>query len=97
MATLTNNSSDTVDTRRISTETKSSTKTTEFYAYVVAVVATVITSMVVGDDGHGDSFTGYDAMRLITYLTIGYMIARGIAKSGSRDYYDDDTRNNSSI
>jgi hypothetical protein len=96
MATLTNHSSSTVETRRISTETKASTKTTELYAYVVAVVATVITSVVVGDDGHGDSFTGYDAMRLITYLTIGYMIARGIAKAGSRDYYDD-TRNNSSV
>ena len=93
MATLTNNV-DTPATRRVSTETKSSTKTTEFYAYVLAVVATVVTSMVVGDDGQGDPFGGYDAMRLITYLTIGYMIARGIAKSGSRDYYDDRHDNN---
>jgi hypothetical protein len=89
-------STDTVDTRRISTETKASSKTTEFYAYIAAVVATIVTSMVVGDDGNGDPFGGYDAMRLITYLTIGYMIARGIAKAGSRDYYDD-TRDNSSI
>jgi hypothetical protein len=91
----TTNSTDIVGSRRISTETKSSTKTTELYAYLAAVVAVVITSMVVGDDGHGDSFGGYDAMRLITYLTIGYMIARGIAKAGSRDYYDDETSNRS--
>jgi hypothetical protein len=95
VATLTNNV-DTPATRRVSTETKSSTKTTEFYAYVLAVVATVVTSMVVGDDGHGDPFGGYDAMRLITYLTIGYMVARGIAKSGSRDYYDD-SRDDSAV
>jgi hypothetical protein len=88
MATMTN-SSDIIDTRRVSTETKGSSKTTEFYAYLAAVVATVVTSIVVGDDGNGDPFGGYDAMRLIAYLTIGYMIARGIAKSGSRDYYDD--------
>jgi hypothetical protein len=93
MATLTNSSD--IDTRRISTETKASSKTTEFYAYVAAVVATIVTSMIVGDDGNGDPFGGYDAMRLITYLTIGYMIARGIAKAGSRDYYDDNRGNNS--
>jgi hypothetical protein len=96
MATLSTSNSDIVDSRRISTETKSSTKTTELYAYLGAVVAIIITSMVVGDEGHGDSFGGYDAMRLITFVTIGYMIARGIAKAGSRDYYDD-TRDNSSI
>jgi hypothetical protein len=28
----------------------------------------------------------------ITLLTIGYMIARGLAKSGSREPYDDDRR-----
>ena len=94
MATLTN-TGDTVDTRRVSTETKASSKTTELYAYIAAVVATIVTAVVVGDDGNGDSFGGYDAMRLITYLTIGYMIARGIAKAGSRDYYDDDSKHNS--
>lgn len=79
--------------RRVSTETKASTKTTELYAYVAAVVAVVITAIVVGDNGDapgGDSFGGSEAMRYITYLTIGYMVARGLAKSGSRDFYDDD-------
>ncbi len=77
--------------RRISTETKASTKTTELYMYVAAVVAVVITALVIGDDGNGgpDPVSAQDALRLITYLTIGYMIARGIAKAGSRDYYDD--------
>jgi hypothetical protein len=78
-----------VETRR-STETKASTKTTEFFAYVAMVLATVITSVMVGNgDGGGDDiFDGRDAMQLITYLTIGYMVSRGLAKSGSREYYD---------
>jgi len=77
--------------RRLSTETKASTKTTELYAYVAAVVAVVITALVVGNGNGGgeDQFDASEAMRYITYLTIGYMLARGLAKSGSRDFYDE--------
>jgi hypothetical protein len=77
--------------RRLSTETKASTKTTELYVYVAAVVAVVITAFVVGNDegGGGDPFGASEAIRYITFLTIGYMIARGLAKSGSRDFYDE--------
>lgn len=79
-------------TRRVSTETKDSLKSTELYAFVAAVAAVVITALVIGKDGDEgiDPFNAQDALRYITYLTIGYMIARGLAKSGSRDYYDDD-------
>lgn len=76
---------------RPSTETKASTKTTEFFAYIAMVVATIITALVVGDgdneDGN-DMFDAYQGMELITYLTIAYMIARGLAKSGSREHYN---------
>lgn len=77
--------------RRLTTETKSSTKTTELFAYVGAVIAVIITAYAVGDNGHGgaDPFSALDAIRYITYLNIGYMIARGLAKAGSRDVYDD--------
>lgn len=76
-------------TARENTETKVSTKTTEFFVYVAAVVAIIITALVVGDNGDGggeggDPFGAEHAMRYITFLTIGYMIARGLAKSGSR-------------
>ncbi len=80
--------------RRLSTETKASTKTTELIVYVVAVLAVAITALVVGssDLANGgqtpDPFSANDALRYITYLTIGYMLARGLAKSGSRDNYD---------
>jgi hypothetical protein len=77
--------------RRLSTETKASTKTTELYLYAAAVVAVVITALVVGngDGGGEDPFGALDAIRYITFLTIGYMVARGLAKSGSRDFYDE--------
>jgi hypothetical protein len=72
--------------RRVSTETKASFKTTELIAYVAAVVAVLIASAIAdGDTGFGAK----DAWFFITLLTVGYMISRGLAKSGSRDFYDD--------
>lgn len=77
--------------RRLTTETKASIKTSELIAYVGAVIAVIITAYVVNDGGDGgtDPVSALDAIRYITYLTIGYMIARGLAKAGSRDAYDD--------
>ncbi len=74
--------------RRISTETKASFKTTEMIAYVVAVVGVLVASAMA--DGASD-FGTQEAWFYITLLTIGYMVSRGLAKSGSRDFYDDDT------
>jgi hypothetical protein len=46
-----------------------------------------------GQDGQRlDYFRADKAWWYITLLTIGYMIARGLAKSGSREPYDDDRR-----
>ena len=39
-----------------------------------------------GDDGQG--FDAKTAWLFVTLLTIGYMIGRGLAKSGSRERYD---------
>jgi hypothetical protein len=75
-------------TRRISTETKSSYKTTELIAYVVAVIGVLVASAVTDTSDFGTQ----EAWFYVTLLTIGYMVSRGLAKSGSRDYYDDDTR-----
>jgi hypothetical protein len=75
--------------RRLSTETKASFKTTEFFAYLGAVVGVLMASQLVGtEDGHDDYFRADRAWFYVVLLTIGYMVARGIAKSGSRDYYD---------
>ncbi|MGW5848853.1 hypothetical protein ACWFQ8_13040 [Streptomyces sp. NPDC055254] len=76
-------------TRRLSTETKSALKTTEFFVYIAAVIAVLIASMLVGtEEGHRDYFRADQAWLYIVILTVGYMISRGLAKSGSRDHYD---------
>lgn len=68
------------------TETKSSYKTTELIAYVAAVAAVLIAALLT--DGGQDGFNTVDAWRFVTYLTIGYMISRGLAKAGSRNPRD---------
>ena len=73
--------------RRISTETKSSYKTTELIAYVAVVIAVLVASAIVDRSDFGPQ----EAWFYVTLLTIGYMVSRGLAKSGSRDYYDDHT------
>ena len=72
-------------TRRISTETKASPKTSELYAYIAAVVGVLVASAVVDASDFGPQ----EAWFYVTLLTIGYMVSRGLAKSGSRDYFDD--------
>ena len=77
------------DTTRNANDMKISTRTLEFAVYVAAVLATIITAAVVGDDRSEngvDVFNAHDAMQLITWLTVGLMVARGLAKAGSRDH-----------
>ena len=75
---------------RVTTEeTRPARKTTELIAYVAAVLAVVVTAFVVGADDNGiDAFGAAQALQYVTFLTIGYMVARGLAKSGSRERYD---------
>lgn len=86
MSTNTNTRHTTV--RRVSTETKSSYRTTELIAYVVVAVAVLIASAVTDNSDFGTQ----EAWFYLTLLTIGYMVSRGLAKSGSRDFYDGTTR-----
>ena len=54
------------------------------------MLAVVVTAFVVGADDNGvDAFGAAQALQYVTFLTIGYMVARGLAKSGSRSRYDD--------
>ena len=64
-----------------STETKASTKTSEFFVYLAAAAAILIASLVV------DGFNATEGWMFFTFLSIGYMISRGLAKSGSREPY----------
>ncbi|MDZ5622236.1 hypothetical protein SFC88_15430 [Nocardioides sp. HM23] len=79
--------------RRISTETKASYKTTELAVYIFGVLGVLIASLIV-DEGASD-FGAEEAWFYVTLLTIGYMISRGLAKSGTREHYDDSTGSNS--
>ena len=62
------------------TETKAAFKTTELIVYALAVIGVLIASAIVDN-----SFGADPAWRYVTYLTVGYMISRGLAKSGSRN------------
>jgi hypothetical protein len=76
--------------RRASTETKAAFKTTEFFAYLAAALAIIVTALVVdGDANAADPFNAEQAVRYLTFLTIGYMVSRGLAKAGSREPYND--------
>ena len=73
---------------RRSTETKASFKTTELMVYIAAVVGVLLASLLVGTThAHLDYFRADKAWFYIVLLTIGYVISRGLAKSGSREYY----------
>ena len=66
-------------------ETKAAFKTTEFMAYVASVAAVLIASAV------DDAIDGRLAWVLVAALGIGYMLSRGLAKSGSRHREGNDT------
>jgi hypothetical protein len=74
---------DNTGSRRVSTETKAGVKTSEMIAFVVVTVAMLIASQIV------DGFDAQHAWLYASILTVGYMLSRGLAKSGSRDFYDD--------
>ena len=65
-------------TRRTSDETKHSLKTTEFWAMAGVILAILIASAV------SDSLGDVRAWTLVAAVAIGYMISRGLAKSGTK-------------
>ena len=76
--------------RRLSTETKAAFKTTEFVAFLVVVAGILISAAVVkATAGHHDPFTAAQAWLYVSIVTVGYVISRGLAKSGSMQHYDE--------
>jgi hypothetical protein len=77
--------------RRLATETKAAFKTTEFYAFLAVLVGLVVAGNTIeGKDGGADYFAADKVWLYVTLLTVGYLISRGLAKSGSRDPYWDE-------
>jgi hypothetical protein len=58
-------------------ETKPSFLTSEFYAFAATVAAVLIAV------AQADNFDAPRAWTLVAALAIGYMVSRGLAKSGS--------------
>ena len=78
----------TIHSDHVRTETKHSLKTTELPIYVLAVLGVLIASAVTDAQDFGPQ----EAWQYVTWLTIGYLLSRGLAKSGSRATGDDDAR-----
>jgi hypothetical protein len=79
--------------RRLSTETKQAFKTTEFWAMVAVIVGILVAAASIkgGDTAPGtDEFIARQAWLYVAIVAVGYMISRGLAKSGSREPYDAD-------
>ena len=80
--------------RRLVTETKAAFKTTEFFMTVGAVVAILISAMVIkgGDSGGTDEFIARQAWLYVAIVVGAYTVGRGLAKAGTGDPYSDDDR-----
>jgi hypothetical protein len=87
-APLRSDRTDRTEVRR-STETKAAFKTTEMMAYVAAVAGVLIAGMVV-DQADAGGLGAKQVWLYVTILTVGYMVSRGLAKSGSREPYTED-------
>ncbi|HYF24713.1 MAG TPA: hypothetical protein VD931_03145 [Baekduia sp.] len=74
---------------RLSTETKHSTKTTEFFAMLAVIAGILISAAVIkgGDTEGTDEFIARQAWLYVSIVAGAYFISRGLAKSGSRDPY----------
>lgn len=64
-------------------ETKPFFLTSEFVGSALAIAGIAITA------ASSDAFGAWRAWILITAITVGYMVSRGIAKSGTRSHADD--------
>ena len=58
-------------------ETKASFLTTEFYAFIATVAGVLVAA------AQADNFDAPRAWTIVGAVAIGYMISRGLAKSGS--------------
>ncbi len=73
--------------RQYPIETKPFFLTSEFIGAVLAIAGIAITA------ASSDAFGAWRAWILITAVIVGYMVSRGIAKSGTRSHADDPREN----
>jgi hypothetical protein len=76
---------------RRSTETKASFKTTEFIAYLAVLAGILIAGAVTKAGSNGnDVFRAHQVWLYAAIVTVGYMVSRGLAKSGSHERYTEE-------
>jgi hypothetical protein len=68
------------------TETKSFAKTSEFFVWLFAVVATLVATYA----KDSDSLQPRQGWLYVAILSAAYMLSRGLAKAGSYEPYTDD-------
>ncbi|UDY36721.1 hypothetical protein [Dermatobacter hominis] len=64
-------------------ETRPSFKTTEFWVMLVAIAGILVATY-----ADSDSFDRVDGWRFVTFVVVGYLISRGLAKVASYDRVD---------
>jgi predicted small secreted protein len=75
------------DGARQTTETKHAFKTTEFWVFLVVLIAILIAGdNIAGGRGH-DVFGADKVWLYVTIITVGYLVSRGLAKAGAREPY----------
>ena len=76
---------------RRTTETKASFKTSEFIAYLAVLAGIFIAGAVTKAGANAnDVFRANQVWLYAAIVTVGYMISRGLAKSGSREPYTEE-------
>jgi uncharacterized membrane protein YcjF (UPF0283 family) len=77
--------------RRLTTETKHALKTTEFWTMLAVIAGILVCAAAIkGGDNTTDEFIARQAWLYVAIVAAAYMISRGLAKSGSREPYNDD-------
>ena len=73
--------------RPLTSESKSGTKTTEFRLTVLVILLILISAFLVkGGDSKGAVFNARNAWLYVPIVTGAYSVARGLPKSGVREY-----------
>jgi hypothetical protein len=70
-------------------ETKHSSKTTEFYAMIAVIAGILIAAWWIGRNDGLDFFKAERAWLYITIVASAYIVSRGLAKSGSYGFDND--------
>ncbi|MET0780194.1 MAG: hypothetical protein ABWZ16_01575, partial [Microbacterium sp.] len=86
--TARNEHTNTTTVRRV--ETKPAYKTTEFYAWIVVSLAILVASAMVDNGEDGQGFGADHAWQYVAFVTVAYILSRGIAKAGTRGRARDD-------